>query len=158
MGKPRSRGPPDECFQHYTMGTKSTSLLQLFLTEHCRIIWLIGRIIDYWSTANDLAQDVSLRIWERSGIDHHRNFYFRTAQSLPIDHLRAQNVHAGYADGVVSAQNAIRTPRNAAVDLCHHARSEGCAMGLIHSVGIALDVRGRARRASRGHHLECGAA
>lgn len=30
-------------------------------------------------------------------------------------------------------------------------------MGLIHSVGIALDVRGRARRASRGHHLACGA-
>lgn len=56
------------------MGTKSTSLLQLFLTEHGRIIWLIGRIIDYWSTANDLAQDVSLRIWERSGIDHDRNF------------------------------------------------------------------------------------
>ena len=79
------------------MGAKSTTLLELFLAEHGKIIRLIGRIVGCRETAEDLAQDVFVKLWGRMVTDQDRSLLFRTAQTMAIDHVRAQRVRANYA-------------------------------------------------------------
>jgi RNA polymerase sigma factor (sigma-70 family) len=93
----RHREPPNACLRHQTMGAKSTTLLQLFLAERGKIIRLIGRIVGCRATAEDLAQDVFVKLWGRRVTGQDRSLLFRTAQNMAIDHVRAQRVRAGYA-------------------------------------------------------------
>jgi RNA polymerase sigma-70 factor (ECF subfamily) len=79
------------------MGAKSTTLLELFLAEHSKIIRLIGRIVGCRETAEDLAQDVFVKLWGRMVTEQDRSLLFRTAQTMAIDHVRAQRVRANYA-------------------------------------------------------------
>ena len=79
------------------MGAKSTTLLELFLAEHGKIIRLIGRIVGCRETAEDLAQDVFVKLWGRMVTDQDRSLLFRTAQTVAIDHVRAQRVRTNYA-------------------------------------------------------------
>jgi RNA polymerase sigma factor (sigma-70 family) len=86
------------------MGAKSTPLLQLFLTEHGKIIRLIGRIVGCRETAEDLAQDVFVKLWGRTVTDQDRSLLFRTAQTVAIDHVRAQRVRTTHAQMATSEQ------------------------------------------------------
>lgn len=74
------------------MDTQSSHLLRLFLAEHTRIIQLIRRIVGCQTTAEDVAQDVFVRLWDRAVTHEDRSLLFRTAQNLALDHVRAQRV------------------------------------------------------------------
>ena len=86
------------------MGAKSTTLLQLFLAEHGKIVRLIGRIVGCRETAEDLAQDVFVKLWGRMVTDRDRSLLFRTEQNVAIDHVRAQRVRASYAEMTTPVQ------------------------------------------------------
>jgi RNA polymerase sigma factor (sigma-70 family) len=79
------------------MDAKSITLLELFLAERGKIIRLIGRIVGCRETAEDLAQDVFVKLWGRMVTDQDRSLLFRTAQTMAIDHVRAQRLRANYA-------------------------------------------------------------
>lgn len=86
------------------MGAKSTALLPLFLAERERIIRVVDRIVKCRVTAEDLAQDVFLRLWGRMVTNNDRGLLFRTARNLAIDHVRSQSVRARYREAATSEQ------------------------------------------------------
>lgn len=76
--------------------SKSSPFLSLYLREQTRLLQLIRRIVGDRSTAEDLAQDTFLRLWDRQLGDGDRGLLFRTAQNLALDHLRARQVRSRY--------------------------------------------------------------
>lgn len=70
------------------------------------MVRLIGRIVGCRHTAEDLAQDAFLRLWNRQLDEGDRSLLFRTGQNLAIDHLRSRQVRATYAEGLVHEQLA----------------------------------------------------
>ncbi|MBD9485556.1 sigma-70 family RNA polymerase sigma factor [Pseudomonas sp. PDM14] len=76
--------------------SKSSPFLSLYLREQTRLLQLIRRIVGDRSTAEDLAQDTFLRLWDRQLGDGDRGLLFRTAQNLALDHLRARHVRSRY--------------------------------------------------------------
>ncbi|BCG23993.1 RNA polymerase sigma factor [Pseudomonas tohonis] len=77
--------------------SKSSPFLALYLREQNRLLQLIRRIVGDRSTAEDLAQDTFLRLWDRELGDGDRSLLFRTAQNLALDHLRARQVRSRHA-------------------------------------------------------------
>ncbi|MCY1271125.1 putative RNA polymerase sigma factor FecI [compost metagenome] len=77
--------------------SKSSPFLSLYLREQNRLLQLIRRIVGDRSTAEDLAQDTFLRLWDRQLGDGDRSLLFRTAQNLALDHLRARRVRSRHA-------------------------------------------------------------
>lgn len=59
-----------------------SALLQLFVSERPRVVGLIRRIVRCPDTAEDLAHDTLLRLWERPVGPGDRSLMFRTAQNL----------------------------------------------------------------------------
>lgn len=94
-----------------------TSLLQLFRSEHERIVRLIGRLVRCRAAAEDLAQDAFLRLWGRTLTGDGRSLLFRTAQNLAIDHLRSGRVRSRHAEtaGREEAPPRVPSPDAAAV-------------------------------------------
>lgn len=78
------------------MTVARSPLLQLFAAERGRVIGLINRIVGCRETAEDLAQDALLRLWDRPVQPEDRSLLFRTAQNLAIDHVRAERVRTDY--------------------------------------------------------------
>ncbi|GAC1030905.1 RNA polymerase sigma factor [Pseudomonas sp. No.21] len=77
--------------------SKPSPFLALYLREQNRLLQLIRRIVGDRSTAEDLAQDTFLRLWDRELGDGDRSLLFRTAQNLALDHLRARQVRNRHA-------------------------------------------------------------
>ncbi|MGA4635348.1 RNA polymerase sigma factor [Pseudomonas solani] len=77
--------------------SKPSPFLALYLREQNRLLQLIRRIVGDRSTAEDLAQDTFLRLWDRELGDGDRSLLFRTAQNLALDHLRARQVRSRHA-------------------------------------------------------------
>ncbi|MDD0841750.1 RNA polymerase sigma factor [Pseudomonas sp. Gutcm_11s] len=77
--------------------SKSSPFLSLYLREQSRVLQLIRRIVGDRSTAEDLAQDTFLRLWDRQLGESDRGLLFRTAQNLALDHLRARQVRQRHA-------------------------------------------------------------
>jgi RNA polymerase sigma factor (sigma-70 family) len=103
------------------MGATSTPLLELFLAEHGKIIRLIGRIVGCRETAEDLAQDVFIKLWGRMVTDQDRGLLFRAAQTVAIDYMRAQRVRTNYAQ---MAAPERRPAKGVAPDTAAAARQE----------------------------------
>ena len=103
------------------MGATSTTLLELFLAEHGKIIRLIGRIVGCRETAEDLAQDVFIKLWGRMVTDQDRGLLFRAAQTVAIDYMRAQRVRANDAQ---MAAPERRPAKGVAPDTAAAARQE----------------------------------
>jgi RNA polymerase sigma-70 factor (ECF subfamily) len=87
------------------MITKPATLTQLFAAERARVVRLIGRIVGCRATAEDLAQDAFLRLWNRGDMVADPSYLFRTAQNLALDHLRAQRVRSDHAETVTAEQD-----------------------------------------------------
>ena len=77
--------------------SKSSPFLSLYLREQSRLLQLIRRIVGDRNTAEDLAQDTFLRLWDRQLGESDRSLLFRTAQNLALDHLRARQVRQRHA-------------------------------------------------------------
>ncbi|MDT4840753.1 putative RNA polymerase sigma factor FecI [compost metagenome] len=77
--------------------SNSSSFLALYLREQNRLLQLIRRIVGDRSTAEDLAQDTFLRLWDRQLGEGDRSLLFRTGQNLALDHLRARQVRSRHA-------------------------------------------------------------
>jgi RNA polymerase sigma-70 factor (ECF subfamily) len=99
------------------MGAKSTTLLQLFLAERGKIIRLIGRIVGCQATAEDLAQDVFVKLWGRIVTDQDRSLLYRTAQNMAIDHVRARRIRTSYSQAIIPEHEPTKAsaPDSAAV-------------------------------------------
>lgn len=80
------------------------ALLKLFLAEKPNLVRLISRIVGCRVTAEDIAQDVFVRLWGRQGAEWERGLLFRTGQNLALDHLRANKVRRSFAEGVTVEQ------------------------------------------------------
>lgn len=86
--------------------SKSSPFLSLYLREQSRLLQLIRRIVGDRGTAEDLAQDTFLRLWDRQLNDGDRSLLFRTAQNLALDHLRARQVRNRYAQQQVDEESS----------------------------------------------------
>lgn len=86
--------------------SKSSPFLFLYLREQSRLLQLIRRIVGDRGTAEDLAQDTFLRLWDRQLNDGDRSLLFRTAQNLALDHLRARQVRNRYAQQQVDEESS----------------------------------------------------
>ncbi|MGQ9370132.1 RNA polymerase sigma factor [Azospirillum sp. ST 5-10] len=108
------------------MTTKLIALAQLFAVERSRVVRLVGRMVGCRATAEDLAQDAFLRLWNRADPVVDAGYLFRTAQNLAIDHLRAQRARADHgavpeevpddgapADHAVAAREELEALRDA---------------------------------------------
>ncbi|MBD9417364.1 sigma-70 family RNA polymerase sigma factor [Pseudomonas sp. PDM16] len=86
--------------------SKSSPFLSLYLREQSRLLQLIRRIVGDRGTAEDLAQDTFLRLWDRQLNEGDRSLLFRTAQNLALDHLRARQVRNRYAQQQVDEESS----------------------------------------------------
>ncbi len=86
--------------------SKSSPFLSLYLREQGRLLQLIRRIVGDRGTAEDLAQDTFLRLWDRQLNEGDRSLLFRTAQNLALDHLRARQVRNRYAQQQVDEESS----------------------------------------------------
>lgn len=86
--------------------SKSSPFLSLYLREQSRLLQLIRRIVGDRGTAEDLAQDTFLRLWDRQLNDGDRSLLFRTVQNLALDHLRARQVRNRYAQQQVDEESS----------------------------------------------------
>lgn len=84
------------------MAANSSALIDVFLKERARVVGLIRRITGSVETAEDIAHDALLRLWDRPVDGDCRSLLFRTAQNLAIDHMRGQKVRSAYADEVTA--------------------------------------------------------
>lgn len=87
--------------------SKSSPFLSLYLREQNRLLHLIRRIVGDRSTAEDLAQDTYLRLWDRQLGDGDRSLLFRTAQNLALDHLRARQVRSRHAQQQMDDEDGV---------------------------------------------------
>ncbi len=78
------------------------TLVQIFAAERSRLVRLIGRIVGCRATAEDLAQDAFLRLWDRRDGCEDAGYLFRTARNIAIDHLRAQRVRDRHAEAAAA--------------------------------------------------------
>src|SRR5262245_2376603 len=79
------------------MKPPGSALLHLFVSERSRVIGVIRRIVRCRNTAEDLAHETLLRLWERPVTVDDRSLVCRTAQNLALDHLRERRVRTDYA-------------------------------------------------------------
>lgn len=92
------------------MENRPGALLQIFQAEQARILRLIRRIVGNHATAEELAQDTLVRLWDQPVSAQDRSLVFRTAQNLALDHLRGQAVRSAYAQSVVPEQAGSAAP------------------------------------------------
>lgn len=78
-------------------------LLGTFLSLRKRLLSTISRLVHSHATAEDLAQDTFLRLWERRNapVDpaHLQNYVLRTGRNLAIDFRRRERI-APFVQGI----------------------------------------------------------
>jgi RNA polymerase sigma-70 factor (ECF subfamily) len=96
------------------MSARNGEFEALYLDERPNLLRLAARRLGSTATAADLVQDVFLRLWERPGqtLDDASAYLGKSVNNAIVDHLRAERVRKGYADGILPEQYAqpVSTP------------------------------------------------
>lgn len=97
-------------------------LLGTFLSLRKRLLSTISRLVHSHATAEDLAQDTFVRLWERRStpIDpaHLKNYVLRTGRNLAIDFRRRERI-APFVQGIEHLDfiaDPIPTPEDTTID------------------------------------------
>lgn len=96
-------------------------LLGTFLSLRKRLLSTISRLVHSHATAEDLAQDTFLRLWERRAVSiepgHLQNYVLRTGRNLAIDFQRRERI-APFVHGIEHLEfvaDTVPTPEDTAI-------------------------------------------
>ena len=92
------------------MSARTFELAGLYTSERKRLHRLIYRIVGNRAVAEDVAQDVFVKLHDRALGPTDHGLLFRTAQNLALDHLRAQRVRDAHARTALPEQHIEDQP------------------------------------------------
>lgn len=90
------------------MAFNGQDIAALYVAEHDRLERQIGRRTGCRGVADDLVQDIFLRLWERTTdwTGDSSAYLSRCARNAAIDHIRAEKTRATFLAGVLPEQYA----------------------------------------------------
>lgn len=96
----------------------------VFLAQRVSLLRTLERMVNNYSTAEDLLQETYLRVTRalsERAIDHLEPFVFQTARNLALDHLRSRRIRARtlLEDVPLEVLQSVAAPLSSAEDAAH---------------------------------------